>query len=80
MTLATHAPQARPPPPRSKVRDYISYSAIKTYQECPLKYFFRYIAGLPDVNAGRIVQRASGPMVGRKVQRQPCLRELVRQA
>lgn len=29
-------------------RDYISYSAISTYQQCPLRYFFRYIAGLPE--------------------------------
>ena len=31
-----------------KMRDYISYSAISTYQQCPLKYFFKYIAGLPE--------------------------------
>lgn len=48
MTLATHSPPARPPPRRAKDRDYISYSAIKTYQDCPLKYFFRYVAGLPE--------------------------------
>lgn len=29
-------------------RDYLSFSAIRTYQSCPLKYFFRYIAGLPE--------------------------------
>jgi CRISPR/Cas system-associated exonuclease Cas4 (RecB family) len=29
-------------------RDYISYSAISTYQQCPLKYFFKYIEGLPE--------------------------------
>jgi len=29
-------------------RDYISYSAISTYQQCPLRYYFRYIAGLPE--------------------------------
>jgi putative RecB family exonuclease len=33
------------PPP---ARDYISFSAIRTYQQCPLRYFFRYIAGLPE--------------------------------
>jgi putative RecB family exonuclease len=32
------------------VRDYISYSAIKTYQQCPLRYFFRYIAGIPETS------------------------------
>lgn len=30
-------------------RDYISYSAINTYQQCPLRYYFKYIAGLPEV-------------------------------
>ena len=28
-------------------RDYLSYSAVSTYQRCPLKYFFQYVAGLP---------------------------------
>lgn len=37
-------PLPSPPPPR----DYISYSAIKSYQQCPLRYFFRYIAGIPE--------------------------------
>jgi len=29
-------------------RDYVSYSAISTYQSCPLRYFFRYVEGLPE--------------------------------
>ncbi len=29
-------------------RDYISYSALSTYQQCPLKYRFRYVDGLPE--------------------------------
>ena len=29
-------------------RDYISYSAVRTFQGCPLKYRFRYIDGLPE--------------------------------
>jgi len=29
-------------------RDYISYSAISTYCQCPLKYAFKYIEGLPE--------------------------------
>src|SRR4029078_20553 len=29
-------------------RDYISYSAISTYPQCPLSFFFRYVAGLPE--------------------------------
>ena len=28
-------------------RDYLSYSAVSTYQRCPLKYFFQYVADLP---------------------------------
>jgi CRISPR/Cas system-associated exonuclease Cas4 (RecB family) len=27
-------------------RDYLSHSAISTYQRCPLKYYFSYVAGL----------------------------------
>ncbi len=29
-------------------RDYISFSAIGTYQQCPLRYYFKYVAGLPE--------------------------------
>ena len=29
-------------------RDYISYSAITTYQQCPLRYRFKYIDGLSE--------------------------------
>ncbi|MDF1845045.1 MAG: PD-(D/E)XK nuclease family protein [Rubripirellula sp.] len=29
-------------------RDYLSYSAVRTFQSCPLKYRFRYIDGLPE--------------------------------
>lgn len=32
----------------SQTRDYISYSAIRTFQGCPLRYRFRYIDGLPE--------------------------------
>src|SRR3989442_1498842 len=31
-----------------KDRDYISFSSIRAYQACPLRYFFRYVAGLPE--------------------------------
>lgn len=37
-------PTPRPPPKR----DYLSYSAIKTYQQCPLRHYFRYVVGLPE--------------------------------
>lgn len=29
-------------------RDYVSFSAISTYQQCPLRYYFRYIEGLDE--------------------------------
>ncbi|MFO0905697.1 MAG: PD-(D/E)XK nuclease family protein [Pirellulales bacterium] len=29
-------------------REYLSFSAIRTYQACPLKYYFRYVLGLPE--------------------------------
>jgi RecB family exonuclease len=53
-TLLFDSVQARPPPESAAAqatplqdRDYVSFSAIRTYQTCPLQYFFRYIAGLP---------------------------------
>lgn len=29
-------------------RDYISHSAITTYQQCPLRYRFKYVDGIPE--------------------------------
>ena len=29
-------------------RDYISYSSITSYQACPLRWYFRYVVGLPE--------------------------------
>lgn len=40
-------PASRLPPPKP-ARDYLSYSAITTYQGCPLRYYFRYVEGLPE--------------------------------
>jgi putative RecB family exonuclease len=50
MTVATleRPTAARPPPSSPPARDYISWSAISTYRSCPLRYYFRYVAGLPD--------------------------------
>lgn len=31
-----------------KVRDYVSWSAITTYLQCPLRYRFRYVDQLPE--------------------------------
>ncbi|MGC3967586.1 MAG: PD-(D/E)XK nuclease family protein [Pirellulales bacterium] len=44
--------RSHPPPastlPTKLARDYLSYSAITTYQRCPLSYYFKYIVGLPE--------------------------------
>lgn len=45
---ATRASPEPQPTPRKPARDYLSYSAITAYQGCPLRYYFRYIAGLPE--------------------------------
>jgi hypothetical protein len=29
-------------------RDYLSYSAVGTYQQCPLRFLFKYVLGLPE--------------------------------
>lgn len=31
-----------------KIRNYLSYSAVRTFQSCPLKYRFRYVDGLAE--------------------------------
>ena len=41
-------------------RDYLSFSAIRTYQNCPLRYFFRYIAGLPEKTVSASLVFGSG--------------------
>lgn len=47
MTLGS-PPQPRAPPPPVPARDYLSFSAIRAYKACPLRYFFRYVVGLPE--------------------------------
>jgi putative RecB family exonuclease len=44
--IAPALPLATIPPP--KVRDYVSWSAINTYLQCPLRYKFRYVDQLPE--------------------------------
>lgn len=34
--------------PRERVRDYVSFSALSLYQRCSLRYFFKYLAQLPE--------------------------------
>jgi len=41
-------------------RDYLSFSAIRLYQTCPLKYFFRYIMGLPEETISSSLVLGSG--------------------
>ena len=36
-----------PPRPPPKTFDHISYSAVSTFQTCPLRFFFKYVLGLP---------------------------------
>ncbi|HEX4143085.1 MAG TPA: PD-(D/E)XK nuclease family protein [Pirellulales bacterium] len=45
--MSTLAPR-RPPATKPSSRDYLSYSAVSTYQACPLRYKFRYLDGLPE--------------------------------
>ncbi|HND55289.1 MAG TPA: PD-(D/E)XK nuclease family protein, partial [Pirellulaceae bacterium] len=46
--MITAAPSPSTSAATTPVRDYISWSAISLYQSCPLRYYFRYIAGLPE--------------------------------
>jgi putative RecB family exonuclease len=36
------------PSPDTNNRDYLSFSAIRLFQSCPLKFFFKYRLGLPE--------------------------------
>ena len=46
--------------PIERVRDYVSFSALSLYQKCSLRYFFRYVAQLPEgsVSASLVFGRA----------------------
>ena len=47
--MITTSPVTHPTPRASPTgRDYLSYSAISAYQRCPLAFFFRYVADLPE--------------------------------
>jgi CRISPR/Cas system-associated exonuclease Cas4 (RecB family) len=43
------SPDTRAPPvvPAAPC-DYLSFSSLRQYQTCPLRYYFRYIAGIPE--------------------------------
>lgn len=53
-------PLTAAPAPAPTVRDYLSFSAIRTYQNCGLKYFFKYIAGLPEQTVSASLVFGSG--------------------
>ena len=36
------------PAPAKLPRDYISFSAVSTFCSCPLRYFYKYVVGLPE--------------------------------
>jgi hypothetical protein len=59
IAVAELLPVISPPRPASKNpanvvarqltgRDYISWTAISTFRSCPLKYWFRYVDGVPE--------------------------------
>ena len=46
--------------PSERVRDYVSFSALSLYQRCSLRYYFRYVAQLPEgsISASLVFGRA----------------------
>jgi putative RecB family exonuclease len=36
------------PPTETAERDYLSFTAVATFQSCPLRYYFRYIRNLRE--------------------------------
>jgi len=61
------APNLSPPAPAIvsiQSRDHISYSSMKLYQQCSLRYYFKYVEGLPEEKTsasfvfGRAIHRA----------------------
>jgi CRISPR/Cas system-associated exonuclease Cas4 (RecB family) len=48
MTTAAAAPSPNEIAAALIGRDYISFSALSTYQQCPLKFYFKYVARLPE--------------------------------
>ena len=47
MISAPIAGRAAPQPSPTR-RDYLSYSAVGSYQRCPLAFYFHYVEGLPE--------------------------------
>jgi putative RecB family exonuclease len=46
--MATLVTPAASGPQALSSRDYISFSALSTFQTCPLRYQFRYVLGMPE--------------------------------
>jgi putative RecB family exonuclease len=47
MTMITTA-ESIPPKRSDEPFDHLSFSALATFQACPLRFYFRYLAGLPE--------------------------------
>ena len=45
--MLTALPRAAHPPPDVQNR-HLSYSALRLYASCPLRYYFKYVVGLPE--------------------------------
>src|SRR5690349_15885035 len=41
-------------------RNYVSYSALRTYASCPLRYYFKYVLGLPEQTVSASLAFGSG--------------------
>jgi len=41
-------------------RDYISFSSLNTFRQCSLRYYFRYILGLPEATVSSALVYGSG--------------------
>ena len=52
MTTLLIESKTGPPAVVAEERDYISFSAIRAYLQCSLRYFFRYVAKLPEERIG----------------------------
>ncbi len=47
--MITASPVIRAEPRASPTgRDYLSYSAVASYQRCPLAFYFHYVTDLPE--------------------------------
>lgn len=74
MIALRHALPVRAPP---RTFDHISYSAVSTFQQCPLRFYFHYIRGLPEATVssslvmGTALHRAIQNHFERQLEGQP---------